>query len=141
MRPLPSTSLLLSSVLLLGPAALVACDSTSSATQLANMAPKDLFSGYTSKLGDLGGLLKGVNDAPSAATALPKAKDLVNGLGAYAEKIQALPPGQVSSLMQQYGSQIDPAMKVVDEQIARLSANPTYGSALTSALKSIPTIK
>jgi hypothetical protein len=127
---------------LLAPAALiVACESTSSVSKLAEMAPKDLFSGYTQNLGDLGGLLKGVGDSQSAAMALPKAKDLVNNLGAYAEKIQALPPGQVDSLMQEYGPKIEPAMTMVDEQIARLSQNPTYGSALSTALRNIPTLK
>jgi hypothetical protein len=32
-------------------------------------------------------------------------------------------------------------MKTIDEQIARLAQNPTYGSALTSALKNIPSIR
>ena len=120
------------------PLAFVACSGGPDMASLSKMNPTELMSGYTSKLGDLGGLLKGVNSTESAAKALPKAQDLVSNLGGYAEQIKLLPPGQVDSLLKQYGSQLDPAMKVVDEQIARLAQNPTYGSALSSALGKLP---
>ena len=129
---------LLAFSLLLTPVALLGCQSTPSAESLSAMSPADLFSGYTGNLNDLGGLLGGVNDEFSAATSLPKAKDLVTGLSAYAEKINALPPGQFDSLMQQFGPQIDPAMQAVDGQIARLASNPSYGSTITNVLQSIP---
>lgn len=137
MRTLILTAALMMSPLAL-PLVMTGCESTSSVGSLANLNPSELMSGYTSKLGDLGGLLSGVKDSQSAATALPKAKDLVNSLGSYAEQLNALPAGQVDSLMTQYGAQLDPAMAKVDEQIARLANQPTYGSALSSALKSIP---
>lgn len=117
---------------------LVGCETTSSAADLSKLDPSQLMQGYTSKLGDLGNMLKGVNSTENAAMALPKTKDMVSSLGAYAEKIKALPPNQFNSLMSQYGSQLDPAMKTVDDQIARLAQNPTYGSALTTALKGLP---
>ncbi|HMN96904.1 MAG TPA: hypothetical protein PKC43_10440 [Phycisphaerales bacterium] len=145
MTPSPSTfrplaSLLLGAALLTMPAALVGCDSASKIDIPASASPNDLMSGYLGKLGDLNGLLSGVGSTGDAAAALPKAKDLVSGMGAYAERLTGLPTAQLDGVLQQFGPQLDSLTGALDSQVARLSQS-SYGSTLASALKSVPRLR
>lgn len=137
----PLSALLLAASTLTLPALLVSCDSASKVEIPANASPSDLMGGYLGKLGDLNGVLAGVDSSAEAAAAAPKVKDLVGAMSPYAEKITGLPASQLNPLLSQYGPQIDSLTGTLDSQIARLTSGSSYGSALSGLLNNVPRLK
>src|SRR5690606_24334956 len=105
-----------------------------------SQAARDTMEQYLGDLGALGETLSGVTSQFNAASAAPKAQELIQSLEASVAKLEALAPEQFARLKSLYSESLAPLTQKVRDEVTRLTSSDSF-AALRPMLQDIPLLQ
>lgn len=108
--------------------------------QEVSQAARDTMEQYLGDLGSLGETLTKVTSQFDAATAAPKARELIQSLESSLGQLQALAPEQLATLKSLYSETLAPLTQKIRDEVNRLTSNDSF-AALRPILQDIPLLQ
>lgn len=105
-----------------------------------SQAARDTMEKYLGDLGALGETLSGVTSQFNAASAAPKAQELIQSLEASVAQLEALAPEQFAKLKSLYAETLAPLTQKVRDEVSRLTSNDSF-AALRPILQDLPLLQ
>jgi vacuolar-type H+-ATPase subunit E/Vma4 len=105
-----------------------------------SQAARETMEQYLGDLGALGETLSGVTSQFNAASAAPKAQELIQSLEASVEQLEALAPEQFAKLKSLYAESLAPLTQKVRDEVTRLTSSDSF-AALRPILQDIPLLQ